>query len=72
LAQLVLELTGSKSSIVQRPLLNDDPKQRRPDISRARSLLGFEPRTSLRDGLQRTISDLQARLAARAAARPAG
>jgi UDP-glucuronate decarboxylase len=69
LAHLVLELTGSKSPIEHRPLSKDDPKQRRPDISRARALLGFAPSTSLRDGLRRTISDLQTRLAARAAAR---
>jgi UDP-glucuronate decarboxylase len=69
LAHLVLELTGSNSPIEHRPLSKDDPKQRRPDISRARALLGFAPSTSLRDGLRRTISDLQTRLAARAAAR---
>ena len=55
LAELVIELTGSRSKIVRRPLPSDDPKQRRPDISKARGLLHWEPVTPLRDGLNRTI-----------------
>jgi dTDP-glucose 4,6-dehydratase len=55
LAELVLELTGSKSTITRLPLPTDDPKVRRPDISRARALLGWEPSVGLRDGLGRTI-----------------
>ena len=55
LAELVIELTGSRSKIVRRPLPSDDPKQRRPDISKARELLHWEPVTPLRDGLNRTI-----------------
>ena len=55
LADLVLELTGSKSEIVARPLPIDDPKVRRPDITRARQTLGWWPRVPLREGLQRTI-----------------
>ena len=55
LAELVIELTGSRSKIVRRPLPSDDPKQRRPDISKARELLHWEPVTPLRDGLTRTI-----------------
>jgi UDP-glucuronate decarboxylase len=55
LAQLVLELTGSTSQIVFRPLPSDDPRQRQPDISLARSRLGWEPVVPLREGLMRTI-----------------
>ena len=55
LAELVVELTGSSSPIVQRPLPEDDPKVRRPDISRARQLLGWEPTVPVADGLARTI-----------------
>ena len=55
LARIVLELTGSPSAIDYRPLPADDPRQRRPDISRARALLGWEPRVAVRDGVRRTI-----------------
>jgi UDP-glucuronate decarboxylase len=55
LAQAVLEITGSRSRIVHAPLPEDDPKLRRPDMTRARALLDFEPRVSLREGLQKTI-----------------
>ena len=55
-AKLVLKLTGSKSQITYEPLPVDDPKQRRPDISRAKKLLGWEPKIKLEDGLLQTIS----------------
>ncbi len=55
LAQQVIELTGSRSRIVHRPLPEDDPRQRRPDISMAQELLGWTPKISLEDGLRRTI-----------------
>jgi dTDP-glucose 4,6-dehydratase len=55
LAALVIELTGSKSSLVSRPLPADDPKQRQPDISKAKKQLGWEPTIPLRHGLVRTI-----------------
>jgi dTDP-glucose 4,6-dehydratase len=55
LAELVLELTGSRSTIISHPLPTDDPKVRQPDISRARSLLDWEPAVPLREGLTRTI-----------------
>ena len=55
LADLVVELTGTKSQIVKKPLPQDDPKVRQPDISRARKLLDWEPRVTLRDGVSRTI-----------------
>ena len=56
LAELVIELTGSKSKIVRRPLPSDDPKQRRPDISLAREVLGWEPKVQLEEGLKKTIA----------------
>jgi len=55
LAQLVVELTGSTSELVYEPLPEDDPMQRKPDITRARTRLGWEPRVSLREGLVPTI-----------------
>jgi UDP-glucuronate decarboxylase len=55
LAEKIVELTHSKSTIVYRPLPVDDPMQRRPDISRARGYLDWEPRVSLTAGLRRTI-----------------
>jgi len=55
LAERVLALTGSRSAIVERPLPEDDPRVRRPDIARARDTLGWEPRVTLEDGLRRTI-----------------
>jgi UDP-glucuronate decarboxylase len=55
LADLVLDMTNSRSSIVHRPLPVDDPQRRRPDISRARELLNWEPKLALEDGLALTI-----------------
>ncbi|MGY3238645.1 MULTISPECIES: UDP-glucuronic acid decarboxylase family protein [unclassified Bradyrhizobium] len=55
LAQTVIELTGSKSSIEFKPLPTDDPRQRQPDISLARDTLGWSPSVQLRDGLCKTI-----------------
>lgn len=54
-ARLIIDLTGSASEIVYRPLPVDDPQIRQPDISRARDLLGWEPRVPVEAGLQRTI-----------------
>ena len=59
LANLVLELTGSKSRIVFKSLPVDDPVRRRPDITLARQKLGWEPKTPLREGLKRTIEWFQ-------------
>jgi len=56
LASAIIEITGSRSRIVHRPLPQDDPRQRQPDISRANEHLGWAPRTPLRDGLQRTVA----------------
>lgn len=65
LAEMVLELTGSKSPIITRPLPQDDPLLRRPDISKARDILGWEPKVSLKEGLQRTISHFDEVLSAK-------
>jgi dTDP-glucose 4,6-dehydratase len=55
LAQIIVRLSGSSSPIVFKPLPIDDPKQRRPDITRARKLLGWQPEVGLEDGLTRTL-----------------
>ncbi|NMC72947.1 MAG: SDR family oxidoreductase [Geobacteraceae bacterium] len=54
-ATRIIDLTGSTSKIVYKPLPSDDPRQRQPDITRAKSLLGWEPRTGLEIGLKKTI-----------------
>ena len=56
LAELVIELTGSKSKLIYEPLPSDDPTQRRPVIDKAREILGWEPTIPLREGLVRTIA----------------
>ncbi|EGK00571.1 UDP-glucuronic acid decarboxylase family protein [Dysgonomonas gadei] len=56
LANLILELTGSKSKLVFKPLPSDDPKQRKPDISLAKEKLNWEPKIQLREGLTETIA----------------
>ena len=56
LAELIVQLTGSKSPIVTMPLPQDDPKQRRPDIQMAKQILGWKPRVSVSDGLAKTVS----------------
>jgi dTDP-glucose 4,6-dehydratase len=55
IAETIIKMTGSTSKIVYRPLPTDDPKQRRPDITRARTLLGWEPKVQLEEGLVKTI-----------------
>jgi UDP-glucuronate decarboxylase len=60
LAELVIELTGSTSKIVHRPLPADDPAQRKPDIGKAQALLDWRPTVELRDGLARTIAYFEA------------
>jgi UDP-glucuronate decarboxylase len=62
LAKQVIELTQSSSTIEYRPLPADDPKQRCPDITKAKALIQFEPRIPLRQGLERTIDDFRERL----------
>jgi nucleoside-diphosphate-sugar epimerase len=63
LADLVLELTGSASPVERRPMPADDPKQRKPDLTRAHATLGWEPRVPLREGLARTLDYFRAALA---------
>ncbi len=55
IARLIIKMTGSKSRIIYKPLPEDDPKVRQPDITRARTLLGWEPKVSLEEGLAKTI-----------------
>jgi dTDP-glucose 4,6-dehydratase len=68
MARAIVKMTGSKSEIVYRPLPTDDPKVRQPDITRARTLLGWEPRVQLEQGLTRTIEYFRTKVAARAQA----
>jgi dTDP-glucose 4,6-dehydratase len=62
LAEKIIALTGSRSRIVTRPLPVDDPKIRQPDITRARKLLGWEPRVTLDEGLPRTLAYFRKKL----------
>ena len=62
LASLVLDMTGSKSKLEHLELPQDDPKQRQPDISLAKSVLGWEPTVALKDGLARTIEYFDAQI----------
>ncbi len=62
IAECIIEMTGSTSRLVYRPLPTDDPKIRQPDITRARTLLGWEPRTSLADGLSTTIDYFRSKM----------
>jgi len=71
LADLVIELTGSSSKIVHRPLPEDDPRQRCPDIGLAKELLSWAPRVQLREGLTKTIGYFEELLSADAHAQPA-
>jgi dTDP-glucose 4,6-dehydratase len=64
LAERVIQLTGSGSKLVERPLPTDDPKIRQPDISVARAVLGWEPKVQLQEGLERTIGFFRTQLAA--------
>jgi dTDP-glucose 4,6-dehydratase len=77
LAEIVVELTGTRAPIVYETLPEDDPKVRRPDISKARRQLGWEPKVDVREGVRRTIEYFRAllgtdRMAARAALQPSG
>ena len=56
LAEVVLDVTGSNSKIVYKDKLTDDPKLRRPDITKARKVLGWEPKVDLREGLTKTVA----------------
>jgi len=67
-AKEIIDLIGSTSKITCLPLPSDDPTRRRPDITRARTVLGWEPKIDRRDGLQRTIADFKRRIMRNAAA----
>jgi dTDP-glucose 4,6-dehydratase len=62
IARIVIKLLGSRSKVVYRPLPVDDPKQRKPDITRARSLLGWEPKVGLEEGLLKTVDYFRQKL----------
>ncbi|OFW38799.1 MAG: NAD-dependent dehydratase [Acidobacteria bacterium RIFCSPLOWO2_12_FULL_67_14b] len=62
IARLIIEMTGSTSRIIYKPLPTDDPKVRQPDITRARTLLGWEPKVTLQEGLGRTIDYFREKL----------
>jgi dTDP-glucose 4,6-dehydratase len=62
LAEKIVAMTGSKSRIVRRPLPEDDPKVRQPDITRARTILGWEPKVPLDEGLRRTLQYFERKL----------
>jgi dTDP-glucose 4,6-dehydratase len=66
IAETIIRMTGSSSRIVYQPLPTDDPKVRRPDITRARTLLNWEPKVSLEDGLTRTIEYFRQKIGATA------
>ncbi len=61
-AERIIAATGSRSTIVEHPLPQDDPKVRRPDIGKARTLLGWEPKVSLDEGLEKTIAYFRSRI----------
>jgi dTDP-glucose 4,6-dehydratase len=63
IARTIIRLTGSSSKIVYRPLPEDDPKVRQPDITRARTLLGWEPKVPLEEGLMRTLDYVRKKVA---------
>ena len=65
LAEIIKRLAGSSSEIVFRPLPEDDPRQRRPDTTRAREVLGWEPTVSMEDGLARTLEYFKTALSVR-------
>src|SRR5918994_664509 len=69
IAQVIIEMTGSRSRIIYKPLPEDDPKVRKPDITRARTLLGWEPKVDLRQGLTSTIDYFRTKVAPEPATR---
>jgi len=66
IARTIISLVGSTSRIVYRPLPQDDPKQRQPDITRARTLLGWQPQVDLEEGLAKTVGYFTSKLSAEA------
>ena len=66
-AEKIIKLTGSKSEIVYKPLPEDDPQVRQPDIAKAKKILNWEPKVELEEGLAKTIEYFRARLKEQAA-----
>jgi dTDP-glucose 4,6-dehydratase len=66
IAETIIRMTGSKSRLIYKDLPTDDPKQRRPDISRARTLLQWEPKVQLDEGLQKTVEYFRVKLGQKA------
>jgi dTDP-glucose 4,6-dehydratase len=66
IARTIISLVGSKSRIVYRPLPQDDPKQRKPDITRAQTILGWQPKIGLEEGLAKTVGYFKSKLEAEA------
>jgi dTDP-glucose 4,6-dehydratase len=64
IAETIIRMTGAKSKIIYKPLPTDDPKQRRPDITRARTLLNWEPKVQLQEGLVKTIEYFRTKVGA--------
>jgi dTDP-glucose 4,6-dehydratase len=64
IAHVIIEMTGARSKVVYKPLPTDDPRVRKPDITRARTLLGWEPHVPLREGLTKTIEYFRKKVAA--------
>ena len=62
IARTIIRMSGSPSQLVYRPLPEDDPKVRQPDITRARTLLGWEPKVGLEEGLTRTLEYFRSRV----------
>ncbi|MNU03187.1 UDP-glucose 4-epimerase [compost metagenome] len=62
LAETVVDMVNTGSRVVYQPLPVDDPKQRRPDITKARDILGWEPKVQLREGLAKTIDYFESQL----------
>jgi len=65
-AEKIIALTGSKSTIAYKPLPEDDPQVRQPDITKARKILGWEPKVELEEGLIKTIEYFRTQLEGRA------
>jgi UDP-glucuronate decarboxylase len=63
LAEKVLQITGSSSKIIYEPMPQDDPKQRQPDITKAKEILGWEPTVPLEEGLKKTVAYFKEQIA---------
>ena len=71
IAKTIIKMTGSASKLVYRPLPEDDPRVRQPDITKARTLLGWEPKVGLEEGLSKTLEYFRPRVLNGPSERPA-